>query len=171
MRINPEINSVFRNKILLTSKSFDSQTDNAEDFNETFLNDASIVTTLALLTRFQNNVRILESEMAGFCYWKIDNTQSEYNNFTLFVSQSGYDVSPGQKMQLLVGVGIFSKASQPKININGKNATIGGQRVVDYTFKASNEKGVHTVPIKVDYINLKGITESKTDTVEYDVGK
>ena len=171
LNLKPEIYSVFKNKMVLTSKSFDSQIDDKQDFNQTFLNNASTATTLAVLTKFQNNIRIIENEIVGFCYWKIDNTQSKYNNFTLFVSQSGYDVSPGQKIQLLVGVGIFSKASQPKININGKNTTIGGDGVVDYTFKASTETGVHTIPIKVDYVNLKGIKKSKTDTVEYNVCK
>ncbi len=171
LRLNPEFTSVFRNRILLTNKSFDSQEDKTKDFNKTFLNNTSTATTSAVLTKFQNNIRITESEMVAFCNDKIDNTPSEYNNFTLFVSQSGYDVSPGQKIQLLVGVGIFSKASQPKIKIDGKNASIGESGVVDYTFKASTDTGIHFIPIKVDYVNLKGITESKADTVEYDVGK
>jgi hypothetical protein len=59
--------------------------------------------------------------------------------------------------------------SQPNININGKNITTGDNGVADYTFKASADTGVHIIPIKVEFVNLKGIKESKTDTVEYSV--
>ena len=171
LELNPEINSVFRNRVLLISKPFDFKTSTQKDFNRIFLNNRSTETTSALLTKFQNNIRIIENDLASFCYSKIDTTLSNYNNFSLFVSQSGYDVSPGQDIQLLVGVGIFSKASRPKIIIDGNNKSIGENAAVDYTFKASNQSGIHTIPIKVYYTNLKGITESISDTVKYNVGK
>jgi hypothetical protein len=171
LELNPEINSVFRNRVLLISKPFDFQISNQKDFNQFFLNNPSTETKLALLIRFQNNIRIIENDLASFCYSKIDTTISDYNNFSLFISQSGYDVSPGQNIQLLVGVGIFSKASQPKIIIDGNRKSIGENGAVDYTFQASNQIGIHAIPIKVYYTNLKGITESKSDTVKYNVGK
>ena len=171
LELNPEINSLFKNRVQLISKPFDFQVSNQKDFNRIFFNNPSTETKLALLTKFQSNIRIIENDLASFCYSKIDTTISDYNNFSLFISQSRYDVSPGQDIQLLVGVGIFSKASQPKIIIDGNKKSIGENGAVDYTFQASNQKGIHTIPIKVYYTNLKGITESKSDTVKYNVLK
>lgn len=171
LELNPEINSRFRNKFLLTSKSFDFRIDNKKDFNETFLNNTSAEFVLALLTKFQNNIRIIENDMVSFCYSKIENTESDYNNYTLLISQSRNEVSPGQNIQLLVGVGIFSKASKPKINIDGRAISLGDNGAADYTFKASAQTGIHIVPIKVEYVNLEGITKSFSDTVKYNVSK
>ena len=171
LELNPEINSVFRKKVLLISKPFDIQISNQKDFNRIFLNNPSTETKLALLTRFQNNIKIIENDLASFCYLKIDTTINDYNNFSLFISQSKYDVNPGQDIQLLVGVGILSKASQPKIIIDGNKKSIGENGAVDYRFQASNQIGIHTIPIKVYYTNLKGITVSKSETVEYNVLK
>lgn len=171
LELNPEINSVFGKRVLLISKPFNIQINNQKDFNRIFLDNSSTETKLALLTRLQNNIRIIENDLAGFCYSKIDTTISDYNNFSLFISQSGFDVSPGQNIQLMVGVGIFSKASQPKIIIDGNKKSIGENGYVDYQFKASNQTGIHNIPIKTYYTNLKGITESRIDTVKYNVGK
>lgn len=171
LELNPEINLVFAKRVLLISKPFDIQINNQKDFNRIFFNNPSTETKLALLTRFQNNIRITENDLASFCYSKIDTTISDYNNFSLFISQSRYDVSPGQNIQLMVGVGIFSKASQPKIIIDGNKKSIGENGYVDYEFKASNQTGIHNIPIKTYYTNLKGITESRIDTVKYNVGK
>ena len=171
LELNPEINSVFGKRVLLISKPFDIQINNQKDFNRIFLNNPSAEAKLALLTRFQNNIRITENDLASFCYSKIDTTISDYNNFSLFISQSRYDVNPGQNIQLMVGVGIFSKASQPKIIIDGNKKSIGENGYVDYQFKAPNQTGIHTIPIKAYYTNLKGITESKSETIEYNVLK
>lgn len=171
LELNPEINALFKNRVLLISKPFDFRISTQRDFNQFFLNNPSTDDKLALLTKFQNNIRIIENDIASFCHSKIDTTVSDYNNFTLLISQSGYDVSGGQDIQLLVGVGIFSKASRPKIIIDGNRKSIGENGAVDYTFKASTKAGIHTIPIKVYFTNLKGVTESKSDTVKYSVAK
>lgn len=171
LQLNPEIKSVFNKKLLLIGKPFDFQNSNQKDSDRIFFKHLTKETSLSFLNRFQNNIRIAENDLAGFCYSKIDTTPGDYDSYTLLITQSTNDVSPGEDIQLLVGVGILSKASKPKIFIDGQEKPIEENGAVNYTYKASNTPGSHTIPIKVYYTNMEGMTQSSSQIVEYNVTK
>jgi len=68
---DPEIAKEFGGTFILTTKSFDSSANKHQDLWRTFFDDNPTIAVLALLSKFQNNIKINENRMAAFCNDKV----------------------------------------------------------------------------------------------------
>lgn len=67
MAIDPEIARVFDPGFVLITASFDSTSDQEKNFTKTFFDDIPVTAALAMLSKFENNVKIIEFRTIEFC--------------------------------------------------------------------------------------------------------
>ena len=70
LAVDVQIEKEFNSTFVLTTPEFDAAKEK-QDFTKTFLNDIPAAAALAMLTKFQNNIKVNENRMATFCNNKI----------------------------------------------------------------------------------------------------
>lgn len=71
LAIDPEMASIFQNTINLTIRLSDPSEESLKTFNEIFFKNIPAVAAIAVLVKFQNNVKLMENELIAFCNNKI----------------------------------------------------------------------------------------------------
>ena len=74
-------------------------------------------------------------------------------------------------MEIMAGVGAFSKAAKPEIAFGGNTIPIDESGVAIYKFKASGTPGKYKVSVKITYIDQEGKEQMLSKDVEYTVAK
>ncbi len=65
--IDLSIRKIFSNNLVLTTKSFDESDPGIDGFRKTFFSNAGTEDKTAILTKFQNNIKIIENRLLIFC--------------------------------------------------------------------------------------------------------
>ncbi|MGG9971604.1 hypothetical protein ACQ33O_07390 [Ferruginibacter sp. SUN002] len=169
LAIDPEINIHFndntKRKILL----FDTSINNPAIFYRTFFKNSSCISAVAILSKFQNNIKHTENGMITFCYSKTSGgCILRVDKIGILVGQNTNHLKKGETFELSAGIGSYSRAAMPIININGKNIEVIDGRAT-YKLKASEKTGKHSVPVKIEYKDQNGETQLLTTDVEYTV--
>jgi GldM N-terminal domain len=71
LRIDPEMDSIFKNQISRTIILSDPTENRENTFTEMFFKNIPTVAALAVLDGFQNNIKIMENELIAFCDNKV----------------------------------------------------------------------------------------------------
>jgi len=71
LNIDPELERIFKNTIIVITQPFDSLNFNQEEFTKTFFHKASREMSLSILNRFENNIDIAEQETVTFCNFQV----------------------------------------------------------------------------------------------------
>lgn len=67
MAVDPKIASTFKNLFSITIRLSDPSEKNKENFAETFFSNIPVVGGIAMLDKFQNDVRIMENHLINYC--------------------------------------------------------------------------------------------------------
>lgn len=171
LSVDSQIAQTFQNTFIVITQAFDSSKSKQEDFNRTFFDDIPTVAALAVLSKFQNNVKNLENRMIAFCDNKIGSTDG-YGFYTTYspiaVISSSY-LKAGEEIEITAGIGSFSKAALPVVIINGKNIPLGETGAAISKFKAPDKSGKHIVPVEISYIDQDGKKQTIIKNIEYTV--
>jgi hypothetical protein len=170
LNIDAEISREFEQNAIIITQAFEADTNKTKDFNKTFFYQQSPVSALAILRKFENNVRVLENECVSYCFNKIGMVDGPgfFTKTSVMVSQSANMVKAGDIITIKAGVGEFSVASNPAININGIAIPVD-DAVATYKFKTPLKAGKYYLPVKIDYTDPNGLKQTKTEKVEYTV--
>lgn len=120
LSINIEIDSTFRNALILTTSSFDNIDDEQQDNTKTFFNHVTVVAALAFLGKLQNNVKVIENQMILFCLAKCTSDIRNCNFASGLTGQNIKYARAGDRREISAGIGYFRWwESKPQITING----------------------------------------------------
>ena len=170
LAIHPKVQNVFVGKLLLTSKSFESMKNKSGDFTKTFFKNISTAGALAIISKFQNNIKISENKIIVFCNNQVGSFIEYYSSYSAIVAQSKSYVRAGEKIEITSGVGYFSsRQAQAEVTVNGTNVDIDKTGVAVYKFNASTIAGKHIVPVKINFTDQEGKDVDITKEVEYTV--
>ena len=126
------------------------------------------VAGLTLLSKFQNNVKNAENQVVTFCHEQIGAVKVKFDKTGVLVGQNSNYLMPGQELEVTAGIGAYSSAAQPKISIGGAGAAvIDGKATYKITAGGAGKK---SIPVTVTYLDQDGISQTKTENVEYTVG-
>jgi hypothetical protein len=78
LQLNPEIMMQFKNTINTSIRLSDPSEEKQKTFTETFFSDVPAVGALAILCKFQNNVKVMENQIIEFCDNKIPSVDHSY---------------------------------------------------------------------------------------------
>jgi gliding motility-associated protein GldM len=128
------------------------------------------VAATTMLTKFQNDIKTAENRTVSAFHEQVGKVVVRFDNFTAIVGQSSNYVMPGQEIEIMAGVGAFSKAAVPQITINGQGAAIGEDGAARVKLNGGGI-GKHTIPVVIRYVDQDKKPQTITKTIEYTVGQ
>ena len=166
--IDPDIRAKFEKTLPIDTDAPVGQDGVKKDFTTGYFHMTPTVAALTLLSKFQNNIKNAENQVVTFCHEQIGAVKIKFDKTGVLVGQSSNYIMPGQEMEITAGIGAYSSAAQPKISIAGANSAVVDGKAV-YKVTASGA-GPHSVPVTVTYLDQDGVSQTKTETVQYTVG-
>jgi len=155
--------------LIITTQSFDSLPDSEKNFSKKFFDQISQEETLCLLSKFENNIRMIENTMTQYCYNKVGAFIHYYDTYSAIIGQNTSYVQGGEMIEITAGIGAFSKAAMPKVILKDRIIPIDEMGVATFKFRASKKPGKHFVPVEISYTDQEGIKRKLSKTVEYTV--
>jgi gliding motility-associated protein GldM len=128
------------------------------------------VAATTMLTKFQNDVRTAENRTVALFHEQVGKVVVRYDNFTAIVGQSSNYIMPGQEIEIMAGVGAFSKAAAPQISIAGRGAALGEDGAAHMKLPGGG-LGKHTIPVVISFKDQDGKPQTINKTIEYTVGQ
>lgn len=169
LKIDSGMALAFNSSLIFTTKTFDSKPLAEQNFSNYFFDGLSKDESLYLLNKFENNIRIVENRLAQFCDNKVGVTVDFYISYSAIVGQNTSYVQGGEQIEIVAGIGAFSRDAKPEIIIKGKKIPIDEMGIATSKFPASNNSGKHFVPVEISYTDQDGKKQTITKTVEYTV--
>jgi gliding motility-associated protein GldM len=128
------------------------------------------VAATTMLTKFQNDVKTAENRTVSLFHEQVGKVVVRYDNFTAIVGQSSNYIMPGQEIEIMAGVGAFSKAAAPQITIAGRGAALGDDGAAHMKLPGGG-LGKHSVPVVISFKDQDGKPQTITKNIEYTVGQ
>lgn len=140
--------------------------------NSTQKSNISPSSLSALLSMIQNEVKKIENKLIYTCSIKVGCNSDGFYSYVPIIGQNSTILKPGATLEIKAGIGFFTKAGQPAININGQNILIGEEGFSIFKTKTSKNPGKYKVPVRVKFLNLTtGREEVWQKDVQYTVAK
>ena len=171
LNIDARLSNEFSNSIQVTTASFDSLPEKEKKFKETFFKSVPIYEAIAILNKFENNIKIAENKMLTYSNFSSDVIVDDFESYSAIIAQSSSYVVKGEKIEITAGIGSFSRAAKPEIKINNRKMELNDMGFVRYNLKASDELGKHYVPVEITFIDQDGKKQTITKNVKYTVAE
>jgi hypothetical protein len=168
LNIDPHISYEFADRFSFLPSSITVK-DNPSSFTDFFFHNNTPFGALAMLTQFQNTISTMENKVLLYCE---ESTTSNYvidDFYSVIVGQNSTYVKAGENIEITAGVGAFSTAGKPEIQINGNIVPLGNEGCAIYKVKALKKPGKHVIPVKISYMDQDGKQQVIDKNVEYTV--
>jgi len=129
------------------------------------------VAALTILSKFQNDVKTSENKIIEFCHNKVDKVMVRYDTYAALAQTDKSYVMPGDEMEITAGVGAFSKAALPEINIAGQNVPLDIDGAAHKKMNAETSLGEHTINVTVSFTDQEGKQQTISKPIKYIVGQ
>jgi hypothetical protein len=121
-------------------------------FTEKYFN-TSVLGAITMLNKIENDIRGTENKLTMVCNEQAVYNFCGFNSYSPIISQNTKITKPGDKMQILAGVGAFSTEAKPVITIAGKEIPLTAMGYSQYDFKASSKPGTNRIPVRIKYFD------------------
>lgn len=154
--------------------SYRTSENTGNSFYARFFKNSTPFQTSGILTKFQNDIAISENIITTFCNVKVGQLDGLgfFESYSAIVGQNSTILKPGDELEIKAGIGLFSYAARPKININGTNIELGEEGYSLFKTKVQKNPGKYKIPVSISFFNqTTGKEESMRVNVEYAVAK
>lgn len=170
LAVDLELNKKFGSNSIIVTREFDTAGTKQKDFTRIFFNQVPAIAAVAMLRKFQNNVRVLENKLGTYCFDQILSYGGcGFSVFKTLIGQSSTYVKGGDIIEITAGIGSFSATASPQITIDNKKIEINESAVAIYKLKAASKAGKYFVPVVVEYIKPDGTKGTFSRKLEYSV--
>ena len=90
-----------------------------------------------------------------------------FDVFSAIVSQSSSVIRKGEAIEIMAGVGAFSKSANPIIIIDGKKTDLNDECVAISRLPKATNTGRHSTTVVIKFTNEEGEKQEVKKTVEY----
>ena len=139
------------------------------DWGYAYFHMTPTIAAMTILSKFQNDIKNSESQIVEFCHKKVGEVQVRYDQFQAIASQSSEYLMPGQELRISGGVGAFSKAAQPSVNIDGANIALNAEGVAEYKTTVGGP-GSYSKKVSISFKKPDGTTAVLDKEIKYTVG-
>jgi hypothetical protein len=154
------------------SSKFDSILSTGQEKFEKDFQDNSSSEKNIMLSYFELELRLAERKMMEFGYYKSSpGCRLSFNINTPMLFYKSSIVKPGERVEIIAGVGYFAKNAKPEISIGGKKVHINSSGYSETSFTAPNVPGNYKVPVMIKYIDEDGKEQLVQQDTEYRVEK
>lgn len=169
---NPFMIDVLRrdSKWFYKSDSMFNISDNSESewFNRNFANCSPLM-ALLVLNKIEAKVISSENFLISYCNYHIVDNYCGYNHFAGVTSISSNNVKAGDTVVVTAGVGAFTDMMCPRIFIAGSPIKLNRDKVAVYRFTATGKPGMHTIPVKMEFMGPNGSRETRSKDLKYTI--
>lgn len=139
------------------------------DWAYAYFNMTPTVASIAILTKFQNDIRNSESQVVEYCHRQIGEVELIYDQFNAFAASNSQYLMSGEELIITAGVGAFSSAAKPTISVDGNviPMTADGSAVYKSTAGAAGENSKR---VRISFLKPDGETATVEKIVKYTVG-
>ncbi len=127
------------------------------------------IAAMTILSKFQNDVKNSESQVVEYCHNQIGSVKVVYDQFQAFAGQSSQYLMPGQELQITAGVGAFSAAARPTVNIDGTNVPLNSEGAAIYKTTVGGS-GSYTKKVHITFYKPDGTLDYRDVSIPYTVG-
>lgn len=170
LTVDSAIESNFVNLLPTTTGYFESSRNKGDEFFITFFNDLPAVAALAILSKFQNNIRVSENKVIEFCHNQTSRRPTcDFGRYSALAAINSCFIKPGEPVEIVAGVGTFRDSFRPTVVIRGKNIPIDIDGLAHYKFVGSDKPGKHLIPVEISYTDIDGNEKMVTKEISYTV--
>ncbi len=141
--------------------------DSIQNWVTNYFHMTPTIASITILSKFQNDVKGSESQIADFLRKQIGAVKIVYDKFQPLIGTNATYLMPGDELEIKAGIGAFSAAAAPDITINGAHQPLNADGAADFKTKV-NSTG--SVQVKIAYKKPDGTTDVITKDVKYTVG-
>lgn len=124
----------------------------------------------SVLRTLQNDIKKIENETISFCNQKVGGIIDDFYSYSTIVGQSSSVLKPGDMLEVIAGVGAFSKAAQPLITFNGRKKEVNEEDYSSFKTRVPDKPGKYQITVRIDYFDQTiGKDLTKETNVEYTV--
>ena len=140
------------------------------DWAYAYFNMTPSVAAITILTKFQNDIRNSEAQIAEFCHKEIGEVELIYDQFNAFAASNSQYLMSGEELVITAGVGAFSSAAKPTVSIDGLVVPVGVDGSAIYKSVAGTSPGVQRKRVRISFIKPNGETAVVEKEVQFTVG-
>lgn len=169
LNIDPEIKREFDKTLPIDLSTPKTSSEGNNDWPSAYFRMTPTIASITMLSKFQNDVKNSEAQVVDYCHRKVGEVEVVYNEFQAFAGTNSQYFMPGQELVISAGVGAFSKAAKPSINIDGAGVGINTEGVAEYKTRVGGP-GTYTKTVNITFLKPDGSTARVAKQVEYTVG-
>jgi len=140
-----------------------------DDWGYAYFHMTPSVAAITILTKFQNDIRNSEAQVAEFCHKEIGEVELIYDQFNAFAASNSQYLMQGEELVITAGVGAFSSAAKPSISIDGVNLPITADGSAIYKATAG-APGMNSKRVRISFLKPNGETAIVEKDVRFTVG-
>lgn len=168
LAVDSFLNREFNDNLLLTTAAFDKQS--GKNFTAAFFQDISLAAALAALTKFQSNIYTIGNKTIAFLNNQVGYVDGfNFNSFSAIIAQNATVVLPGEFIEITSGIGGFTAAIKPVVEVDGLSIPIDAAATAIARFRAPSKPGNYSTLVKIKFIGYDGMEKTITKEVKYTV--
>ncbi len=171
LAIDPTIKTEFENSLPIDLTKPKSENRAGKTWEGAYFHMIPSVAALTILSKFQMDVKTSENRIVQFCHNKVGEVVVRYDTYAAFAETNSSYVMPGDEMEITAGVGAFSKAALPTVNIEGQNVALDIDGAAHRKINAATSLGKHVINVSVSFTDQEGKLQTVTKPIEYTVGQ
>jgi gliding motility-associated protein GldM len=172
LNIDPEIRAQFEKTLPIdvTPPKVENIA-NRGDFSSGYFRMVPTVAALTILSKFQNDIRNSESQIAEYCHKKVGEVELVYDKFQVIANSSSTYMMPGEEFTINAGIGAYSSKAVPSITVGGASATRTPEGDYELKTKAESAPGQYSKVVLVNYTDPNtGQPATVKKEIKYTVG-
>lgn len=167
--IDPEIKTVFQNKLPIDLSVPPSQTGNKNpSWTTNYFYMTPAIAAITILNKFQNDIKNSENQIVSYCHAKIGEVAVRFDKYGFVGGLSSSYLMPGEKLKVYAALGATSSAAAPEILINGRPVAANADGIAETEFPVA---GSGTVNVVIKYVDQDGVPKTIPKQLEYTVGQ
>ena len=141
-----------------------------KDWAYAYFNMTPTIAAITILTKFQNDIRNSEAQVAEFCHKEIGEVELVYDQFSAFAASNSQYLMSGEELVITAGVGAFNSAAKPTISIDGVVVPLAADGSAVYKSVAGATPGVQRKRVRISFLKPNGETAVVEKEVQFTVG-
>ena len=118
--------------------------------------------------KIRNSISVIENRTVSFCNMETDfGCILTYDKFAPLIGQNSKHFKAGDELVITAGIGSYSRASQPKVNIDKRDISVNDIGYAEFKKKISDKPGKYSIPLKINYYTPDGLSKQFTYQIEY----
>lgn len=169
LSIDPEIAKEFEKTLPIDLSVPKTSNAGNNDWSSAYFRMTPTIAAITMLSKFENDVKNSEAQVIDFCHRKVGEVEVVYNEFQAFAGTNSQYLMPGQELVITAGVGAFSKAARPTVNIDGAGVGLNSEGVAEFKTNVGGP-GSYSKNVNISFTKPDGSVASISKKVDYTVG-